>query len=81
MVLYIKRCGGCEADGHSDICFTTTTYMTQLFFQIQGTQIRRKFNHISTSQPNIYYINTRSGRTPKKYFSRRDISTTTTTSR
>jgi hypothetical protein len=58
MLLYIKRYGGCEADGHSDISFTTTTYMTQLFFQIQGTQIRRKCTHIPTSQQNMYYINT-----------------------
>jgi hypothetical protein len=57
------------------ISFTTTTYKAQHFSQRQGTQRRRRPNHIPTSQQNTYCINTRPGRTPKKYIGRKDIST------
>jgi hypothetical protein len=54
--------------------FTTTTYNTQHFSQIQGTQTAEN-NHIPISQRNTYYINTRPGRHPEKYIDRRDTST------
>jgi hypothetical protein len=53
----------------------------QHFSLIQGAQTRRKRNHtrIPTSQQNTYYINTKLGRTPKKYTSVEETNLHTTT--